>query len=192
MPVAHLHTSRSVEHYTPAHVVAAARAVLGAIDLDPASCAEANETVRAERYLTTADNGLCHYWSGRVFLNPPGGTVDAATARTWGSRSSAVCWWRKLMYERGRGRVQAAVFVGFTLEILRSTQGHARFPSALGFPLCVPSQRLRFSDGSGRTKAAPPHANVIVGVGIDARAFCGAFNGIGECRTGCLPDTQEE
>lgn len=40
-------SSRSEEYYTPAPIVEAAREVLGGIDLDPASCDMAQETVRA-------------------------------------------------------------------------------------------------------------------------------------------------
>ena len=59
------------EWYTPAEYVDAARKVMGGIDLDPASCAKAQKTVRARRYFTAKDNGLAKAWSGRVWLNPP-------------------------------------------------------------------------------------------------------------------------
>jgi hypothetical protein len=59
------------ELYTPAKYVEPARAVLGEIDLDPASCAVANETVRAAKFFDVEDNGLTHEWRGRVWLNAP-------------------------------------------------------------------------------------------------------------------------
>jgi phage N-6-adenine-methyltransferase len=59
------------EWYTPADYVALVRQLLGAIDVDPASCEYAQQTVQAATYYTKADDGLAHEWIGRVFLNPP-------------------------------------------------------------------------------------------------------------------------
>jgi ParB family transcriptional regulator, chromosome partitioning protein len=61
----------SDEWFTSPEILDAARDVLGDIDLDPASCIEAQQTVRASRYFTKADDGLRHAWRGRVWLNPP-------------------------------------------------------------------------------------------------------------------------
>lgn len=59
------------ESYTPAEYIDAARLVMGAIDLDPASDELAQKTVRAVIWYGVKDDGLKKTWNGRVFLNPP-------------------------------------------------------------------------------------------------------------------------
>lgn len=53
----------------------------GPIDLDPASCAEANRTVQAARIHSAGDSGLEHRWKAeRIWLNPP---FSGADVRAW-------------------------------------------------------------------------------------------------------------
>lgn len=185
------HLSLTQEHYTPEHVVEAARRTLGAIDLDPASCAAANDRVKAKQWIGLPDDGLVARWSGRVFLNPPGGTftakrknktdpkpvtspADAAHRLHYGTDSRACAWWRKLWEERHW--VTAFVFVGFTLELLRSSQGNDGWPSAMTYPFCVPRERLCFGGDQ------PTHANVIIYSGPDFERFKREFSLIGEVK----------
>lgn len=108
--------------FTPPHIIEAARAALGAIDLDPASCAEANKVVKAATFYTAEQDGLRKTWGGRVFLNPPydrvsisrftlklvdaynDGTVSAAIALV--NNSTDTYWWQELLRE-----AQAVCFI---------------------------------------------------------------------------------
>jgi len=87
-----LHSSASVEWYTPEWVAELARRVMGSIDLDPASCDVAQRTIKALEYYTREDDGLAKPWVGNVFCNPPyGRTVDPDGGAT---RSSCAVWTR--------------------------------------------------------------------------------------------------
>lgn len=59
------------DYYTSEEVIAAARRLMGDIDLDPASHVVANTVVQAKRFFNQAENGLLQEWSGRLWINPP-------------------------------------------------------------------------------------------------------------------------
>lgn len=146
------HMSKTAEHYTPPEYIEAARNVMGGIDLDPASCAKANEVVKASEFFTKDDDGLSLQWHGRVWLNPPGGKTK--------NRSNAAIWWEKLVWEWMDGRVEQAVFLGFSIEILASSQDSPYWPGHL--PYCVPRQRIAFLDENLEPQGSPAHHNIVV------------------------------
>ena len=78
--------SGDTEYYTPIEIVEAARAVMGGIDLDPASSETANKQIKAARIFTVETNGLIQEWHGRIWLNPPF------------SREGNPLWINKLMF----------------------------------------------------------------------------------------------
>ncbi len=152
------HSSKSNEHYTPPQIVEAARAFMGAIDLDPCSCALAQEVVQAREYYT--QDALFCVWRlhlsdadvppARVFLNPPGGLLHPKTLLpckqgTSGAKSSLAVYWTKLWNEWQIGNVSQAVFVCFNLEVLRLTQDESLgCAPALDYPICYLKDRPRF------------------------------------------------
>lgn len=166
-------SSASNEHYTPADIVERARRLMGSIDLDPASCIEAQKTVKANQFIVQTDvrgqqltqlseetyeallpgDGLAlRPWKGNVFLNPPGGSFKILNK----SFSNAALWWAALVQDWLSGDVKQAVFIGFTLEILRHSQNGCPLP-VQAFHRCYPKKRIKFSGAP-----QPTHANVIV------------------------------
>lgn len=151
------HSSATPEHYTPREYVEAARMTMGGIDLDPASTHSVNAwSVKATNIYTKDDDGLTKEWRGRVWLNPPGGKIK--------NRSKAATWWAKLAEEYVAGRVEQAIFLGFTLEILSTSQDAKVWPGSL--PFCIPRKRIEFvkevEPGVFVEGDSPTHANVIV------------------------------
>lgn len=156
------HSSKSNEHYTPLDYVEAAREVMGKIDLDPATTAIVNrDNVKARAFITEDIDGLAQQWNGNVFLNPPGGVVRTGKR----PRSRSAIWWAKLVEEYELGNVTQAIFVGFTLEIIRTSQSESPL-SVIHFPCCFPKDRICFLhevEGSDELAVGndPGHANVI-------------------------------
>ena len=171
------HLQADAHRRTPDYIIAAARAVLGKIDLDPASDVEAQKTVRALCWWDRS--GLERDWSGfggcpvTVWLNPPGGVLADRT-------SSAARWWAKLVFECTAGHVSEALFLGFTLEIMRTAQRfECRAPQS--FPFCVPKARLKFPSSNGAGSGSPAAANAIFYLGPNVDRFRLVFSRIGAC-----------
>jgi ParB family chromosome partitioning protein len=75
------------EAYTPALLVEAARTVMGGIDLDPASCATAQQVLQARTWYGEQLGGLAQHWRGRMWLNPP-----FSEPLPWAK--TTICHWR--------------------------------------------------------------------------------------------------
>lgn len=137
------HLSLTNEQYTPEQILEPVREVLGEIDLDPATSELANQRVGAKQIFTAEDGARTFEedWRGRVFMNPPGGSKTVLPGAGFGSNPAL--FWSKLMYEWNAQHVEMAIVVGFTIEVLQTTQCEPEYPM-LRFPFCIPRRRVKF------------------------------------------------
>ena len=150
------------EWYTPADFVEAARDVLGAIDLDPASSDVAQETVRAGNYFTAEDDGLAHEWQGKVWLNPP-------YAQPFISDFVA-----KMVEERLSGNVTAGILLTHNYTDTSWFQKAAGVADAI----CFTRGRVKFTDANG-VVAAPTQGQAFFYFGPEADRFAARFARVG-------------
>lgn len=147
-PPAAPYAGTSQEWYTPAHIIAAVYEVMdGGIDLDPASCAKANETVQAKKFYTEEQNGLEQPWTldGQpvtLWLNPPFGTVRSHAF--WQGRSLAGFFYQRARDEYARGNVKEAII------LLKADPKQSWFwPFWATGPLCFCRDRVYFDRPEG-------------------------------------------
>lgn len=175
------HSCDSPEWYTPDVFVAAAREVMGGIDLDPASHPEANARIKAHKIFTAEDNGLTQPWHGRVFLNPPGGLVGE--------------FWLKALKDDG---YEQLIWIGYSLEQLQTLQQVGASSTPLDWPICFTSKRIAFVENEAKKaervakllakgkkpndKSSPSHSNYIVYMGDEDRKFRDVFQQFGQVR----------
>jgi ParB family chromosome partitioning protein len=158
-----LRWSGEVEWHTPAQIIEAAREVMGGrIDLDPASCETANETVEAARIYTIQDDGLAQPWHGRVFLNPPYADKLIGPFVT------------KLLAEIRSGNVPEAVL----LTHARTDTAWFHEAASAAAAICFTRGRVRFQRPDG-TGDAPPIGSAFFYFGPNPDRFAAIFGSIG-------------
>lgn len=157
------HSAVTADWGTPRAVVELARSVLGGIDLDPASSGYFNHhVVRAAAIYDEHSDGLANPWRGRLLVNPPGTLAGQRAAFERGSVPRK--FWERLIGHYIAGDVDAAVWVGFSLEQLVLLQGSPMHP--LQFLTLFPCERLAFlqrgpGNGPPIEGGSPTHGNFI-------------------------------
>jgi len=150
------------EWYTPAEIVNAARALMGGIDLDPASSELANTVINARKYFTREASGLTRDWFGRVWLNPPYGQPLVAD------------FCEKLVQEVHNGHLEAAVVL-----VNNATETvWFQMVADVAAGICFPRGRILFWQ-PGKPDAPPLQGQAIVYLGPDFLAFRRAFQHLG-------------
>jgi len=149
--------SNENEWYTPAKYIEAARAVLGEIDLDPASSKLANKTVQANVIYTDKSDSLHLPWAGKVWLNPPYGRLAGEFIS-------------RLALEYEAGEVTAAIAL-----VNAHCTDTEWFQPLWSYVLCFTNHRIDFDSAGREKKTSSTHGSVFAYLGPDAKAFKAAF-----------------
>lgn len=153
------------EWYTPLEILEMARAVLGSIDTDPASCQIANQNVKATQFFDLKTDGLKHKWYGNVFMNPP-------------YSQALISKFCEAVIKKFQSREikQAIVLVNNATE--------TRWFQSLLFSsdvVCFPSRRIKFLDKSCiESKETPLQGQAIFYFGSNRKKFISLFQSLGE------------
>jgi hypothetical protein len=166
-------SAESVEHYGPDYLAPMIRDVFGGpIDLDPASCPQANQLIGATWYYS--NRGLEKRWFGSMYVNPPGGRIRYPTK----FHNQAAVWYATLAHRFAQGQVAQAVFMVFNLELIRYAQGW-KVRQPFEFPYCAPKERIDFwkpgPQGRPVPQGAPGHPNAIIYMGPNVDRFAEVF-----------------
>jgi phage N-6-adenine-methyltransferase len=151
------------EWYTPAKYIEMARAVMGGIDVDPASNEFAQRTVQARTFYTRETNGLAHEWHGRVWLNPPYNNREISA------------FVEKLLVELEARRATDVVVLADN----RADAAWHHSLQAICDRLCVTRGRIKFESPT-LSGAGPAIGQVFFYFGPNGRRFNRVFSEIGK------------
>lgn len=150
---------------------------MGAIDLDPASCEMANQTVRATTYYTKEQNGLLQPWFGKVWLNPPYSfaSIQHQKNRRGLFKSSIERFTTKLISEYNDGNVSQAI------ALLMAKTDAQWFRPIWEYPICFTDFKLKFNGVNPNPKTPLSHmfGTIFVYLGPNEARFVEVFSRFG-------------
>jgi hypothetical protein len=157
----------TAEWYTPPEYIVMALAVMGSINLDPASNLVAQKWVRAGMWYDQDMDGLSRKWHGTVWLNPPYGKNAAG-------KSLQEIWSRKLVAEYEAGRTTQAVL------LVNSTHGYKWYEDlADRWTVCLARERIRFIKPDGTQGGPAKRGQSFFYLGPNVNRFREVFSTIG-------------
>lgn len=159
-----LRQSASNEWYTPLPYIRLVRRMWGEIDLDPASCEQAQAYVRANRYFSQEENGLSLDWKAKsVFCNPPYGKVES-------NGTSVKHWVNKAVEEHEKGNAEEVIL------LLNAFTSSSWFSPLWKYTLCFVEKRIRFVCPTNEAAVQPVHSSVFIYMGSNAERFSALFS----------------
>ncbi len=176
------------EYYTPPEWTAAARKLMGEIDLDPASNEFANQNVQAKAYYTKDDDGLSKPWVGRVWMNhpfhrgekpcpPPAKCKKKSCIKRGYHIDKAIPsnkdWIDKLIGEYQSGNLTEAVIITFC------NSSETWFRPLLQFPQCFPNGRVHYKKEDGSNADSCTKGSVVTYIGNNLEGFAKVFGRLG-------------
>jgi hypothetical protein len=169
-------SSLSEDWYTDPEIITLVHELYdGYPDLDPMSCHEANQTVKAKIIYTAEVDGLLHPWYGKMLWNPPWGGASSDTAKKRGMK--------KLLDSYAAGDVTECVCI-----LNANAMTTAWFKPMLDFPVCIPSKRFSHY-GPGGKAGSPNTGTVVIYVGPRITRFSEVFGRVGRIM---VPYVQEK
>lgn len=160
--------------YTPAQYIEMVREILDTIDLDPASCAEANQIVQANRFFTKEQDGLKQSWDAEnIFLNPP--------------YSKMLPWVEKLLFELSIQPKLQAILLANVCTDTKWFEAISEASEFIGVSICFVRGRIKFHSPSriethNTPKNSPKKPSMFVCFGNpdSRRVFKYTFDQIGQ------------
>jgi len=153
--------SGNTEYYTPQIYTLGALAVMGSINLDPASSLKANEAILADQIFTEAENGLEQDWYGNIWLNHPFGRV------------ANPLWIKKLIEEYELEHINQACCITY------ASTSEKWFRPLLSFPQCFIYGRTNYILPNGKIKKGVTKGSVITYLGNEVDKFKMVFSRFG-------------
>lgn len=159
-------TSGQTDFWTPQPIIEAARRTMGAIDLDPASSAAANERVRATVFFSEVENGLMRDWGvpsspSRVWLNHPF------------SRVANPAWINRLVNQYSSRAIEQACCITF------ASTSEKWFKPLLYYPQCFLVPRTDYLLPDGTKMRGVTKGSVVTYLGANIDGFAHEFKSLG-------------